>query len=88
MVLMFTRLPLRLAAAPNHGLGRTRAIWSRPARISTRLPLDLHVSVAQSRQGKCIRADGHRMTLSFVDFNGIVPEKFDAVELSHMVDAE
>ncbi len=29
-----------------------------------------------------------RMTLSFVDFNGIVPEKFDAVELSHMVDAE
>jgi hypothetical protein len=27
-------------------------------------------------------------TLSFVDFNGIVPEKFDAVELSHMVDAE
>jgi alpha,alpha-trehalase len=28
------------------------------------------------------------MTLSFVDFNGIVPEKFDAVELSHMVDAE
>lgn len=30
----------------------------------------------------------HRMTLSFVDFNGIVPEKFDGVELSHMVDAE
>ena len=29
-----------------------------------------------------------RMTLSFVDFNGVVPEKFDAVELSHMVDAE
>ena len=23
-----------------------------------------------------------------VDFNGIVPEKFDAVELSHLVDAE
>jgi len=34
-----------------------------------------------------IKAD-FRMTLSFVDFNGIVPEKFDAVELSHMVDAE
>ncbi|WVQ78305.1 hypothetical protein IAT38_000390 [Cryptococcus sp. DSM 104549] len=30
----------------------------------------------------------YMMTLSFVDFNGIVPEKFDAVELSHMVDAE
>jgi len=30
----------------------------------------------------------HMMILSFVDFNGIVPEKFDAVELSHMVDAE
>jgi hypothetical protein len=35
----------------------------------------------------CDNAD-IRMTLSFVDFNGIVPEKFDAVELSHMVDAE
>ena len=43
--------------------------------------MDLHVS----------DGDGFadiRMTLSFVDFNGIVPEKFDAVELSHMVDAE
>lgn len=30
----------------------------------------------------------YMMILSFVDFNGIVPEKFDAVELSHMVDAE
>ncbi|KAK4684481.1 alpha,alpha-trehalase, partial [Tremellales sp. Uapishka_1] len=30
----------------------------------------------------------YMMTLSFVDFNGIVPEKFDAVELSHLVDAE
>ncbi|WVR05204.1 hypothetical protein IAU60_002216 [Kwoniella sp. DSM 27419] len=30
----------------------------------------------------------YMMTLSFVDFNGVVPEKFDAVELSHMVDAE
>ncbi|EIW69450.1 neutral trehalase [Tremella mesenterica DSM 1558] len=30
----------------------------------------------------------YMMTLSFVDFNGIVPEKFDAVELTHMVDAE
>nr|XP_031862766.1 uncharacterized protein CI109_001778 [Kwoniella shandongensis]KAA5529838.1 hypothetical protein CI109_001778 [Kwoniella shandongensis] len=30
----------------------------------------------------------YMMTLSFVDFNGVVPEKFDVVELSHMVDAE
>jgi alpha,alpha-trehalase len=30
----------------------------------------------------------YMMILSFVDFNGIVPEKFDAVELSHLVDAE
>ncbi|KAL0250407.1 hypothetical protein I308_102580 [Cryptococcus tetragattii IND107] len=30
----------------------------------------------------------YMMTLSFMDFNGIVPEKFDVVELSHMVDAE
>jgi hypothetical protein len=29
-----------------------------------------------------------RMTLTFVDFNGIVPEKFNAVELSHTIDAE
>lgn len=28
------------------------------------------------------------MTTAFVDFNGVVPEKFDAVKLSHMVDAE
>lgn len=30
----------------------------------------------------------YMMTLAFVDFNGTVPEKFDAVNLSHMVDAE
>ncbi|KAL1406900.1 alpha,alpha-trehalase nth1 [Vanrija albida] len=30
----------------------------------------------------------YMMTVSFVDFNGIVPEKFDVVGLSHMVDAE
>jgi neutral trehalase len=29
-----------------------------------------------------------RMTVAVVDFNGVVPEKFDAVKLSHMVDAE
>ena len=29
-----------------------------------------------------------RMTTAFVDFNGVVPEKFDAVRLSHLVDAE
>ena len=45
--------------------------------------MDLHVSMRPR-----IHADKIRMTLSFVDFNGIVPEKFDAVELSHMVDAE
>jgi alpha,alpha-trehalase len=28
------------------------------------------------------------MTTAFVDFNGVVPEKFDAVRLSHLVDAE
>lgn len=28
------------------------------------------------------------MTTAFVDFNGVVPEKFDAVKLSHLVDAE
>src|SRR6266852_7021509 len=31
---------------------------------------------------------GVRMTTAFVDFNGVVPEKFDAVRLSHLVDAE
>jgi alpha,alpha-trehalase len=31
---------------------------------------------------------GNRMTTAFVDFNGVVPEKFDAVRLSHLVDAE
>ncbi|KAF8754096.1 Alpha-trehalose glucohydrolase [Rhizoctonia solani] len=30
----------------------------------------------------------YMMTVAFVDFNGVVPEKFDAVKLSHMVDAE
>lgn len=30
----------------------------------------------------------YMMTVAFVDFNGTVPEKFDAVNLSHMVDAE
>jgi alpha,alpha-trehalase len=30
----------------------------------------------------------NRMTTAFVDFNGVVPEKFDAVRLSHLVDAE
>ncbi|TYJ57211.1 hypothetical protein B9479_002126 [Cryptococcus floricola] len=30
----------------------------------------------------------YMMTLSFMDYNGIVPEKFDVVELSHLVDAE
>ncbi|WVN85334.1 uncharacterized protein L203_100479 [Cryptococcus depauperatus CBS 7841] len=30
----------------------------------------------------------YMMTLSFMDFNGIVPEKFDVVELSHLVTAE
>ena len=30
----------------------------------------------------------NRMTTAFVDFNGVVPEKFDAVKLSHLVDAE
>ena len=28
------------------------------------------------------------MSTVFVDFNGVVPEKFDAVKLSHLVDAE
>ena len=28
------------------------------------------------------------MTTAFVDFNGVVPEKFDAVRLSHLVDVE
>ncbi|KAI0671859.1 trehalase-domain-containing protein [Trametes maxima] len=30
----------------------------------------------------------YMMTTAFVDFNGVVPEKFDAVRLSHLVDAE
>ncbi|KAN0092931.1 glycoside hydrolase family 37 protein [Tylopilus felleus] len=30
----------------------------------------------------------YMMTTAFVDFNGTVPEKFDAVKLSHLVDAE
>ncbi|CAD6890322.1 unnamed protein product [Tilletia controversa] len=30
----------------------------------------------------------YMMVVAFVDFNGVVPEKFDAVKLSHMVDAE
>ncbi len=28
------------------------------------------------------------MTTAFVDYNGVVPEKWDAVNLSHLVDAE
>ena len=28
------------------------------------------------------------MTTAFVDFNGVVPEKFDAVRLSHLINAE
>jgi alpha,alpha-trehalase len=28
------------------------------------------------------------MTTAFVDFNGVVPEKYDVVRLSHLVDAE
>lgn len=40
----------------------------------------LHVSFAANI---CVR-----MTTAFVDFNGVVPEKFDAVKLSHLVDAE
>ncbi|KAI5992068.1 glycoside hydrolase family 37 protein [Pisolithus albus] len=30
----------------------------------------------------------YMMTTAFVDFNGVVPEKFDAVKLSHLVEAE
>ena len=30
----------------------------------------------------------YMMTTAFVDFNGVVPEKFDAVKLSYLVDAE
>ncbi|THU84192.1 glycoside hydrolase family 37 protein [Dendrothele bispora CBS 962.96] len=30
----------------------------------------------------------YMMTTAFVDFNGVVPEKFDAVKMSHLVDAE
>ncbi|KXN91644.1 Neutral trehalase [Leucoagaricus sp. SymC.cos] len=30
----------------------------------------------------------YMMTTAFVDFNGVVPEKFDAVKLSHLIDAE
>lgn len=30
----------------------------------------------------------YMMTTAFVDFNGVVPEKFDAVRLSHMIGAE
>ncbi|GAA93898.1 hypothetical protein E5Q_00544 [Mixia osmundae IAM 14324] len=30
----------------------------------------------------------YMLTAAFVDFNGVVPEKFDAVKLSHRVDAE
>ena len=33
----------------------------------------------------CIR---DRLVTAFVDFNGVVPEKFDAVALSHLVNAE
>jgi neutral trehalase len=35
-----------------------------------------------------IKEHWDRMTTAFVDFNGVVPEKFDAVRLSHLVDAE
>jgi len=35
-----------------------------------------------------ITDDCARMTTAFVDFNGVVPEKFDAVKLSHLVAAE
>lgn len=30
----------------------------------------------------------YMMTTAFVDYNGVVPEKFDVVKLSHLVDAE
>lgn len=30
----------------------------------------------------------HRITKSFVDFNGVVPEKFDVVSMTHKVEVE
>jgi hypothetical protein len=41
-----------------------------------------------TRTSLTILTVGVRMTTAFVDFNGVVPEKFDAVRLSHLVDAE
>ena len=39
-------------------------------------------------EGSADQEHRDRMTTAFVDFNGVVPEKFDAVRLSHLVDAE
>lgn len=76
------------ASTPNHDMGRTRALWL-PRRCPTpRLSFPVHVSLYRFTGPLAVLTVGVRMTTAFVDFNGVVPEKFDAVRLSHLVDAE
>src|SRR5712675_2698223 len=76
------------ATTSDHGLGRTRALWLPRGCATPCLSFPIHVGLSRFCKilTSLIRAD--RMTTAFVDFNGVVPEKFDAVRLSHLVDAE
>jgi neutral trehalase len=55
------------------------------------LSMDLHDDDRLVRIAKSSPAVNHRADFAIpfsVDYNGVVPEKFDVVKLSHLVDAE
>ena len=69
-------------------MGRTRALRLPRRCPAPRLSFPVHVSLYCFTTPLAVLIVGVRMTTAFVDFNGVVPEKFDAVRLSHLVDAE
>src|SRR6267154_5664847 len=70
-------------------MGRTRALWLPRRCPAPCLSFLIHVRfLPLTRIPLTILTVDVRMTTAFVDFNGVVPEKFDAVRLSHLVDAE
>lgn len=81
------RLSLWLGAAPNHGLGRHGTLWVHGGRSALGVSMDLHVRLTFFLMPQ-YAAEIARMITAFVDFNGVVPEKFDPVAMSHLVDAE
>ena len=69
-------------------MGRTRTLWLPRRCPAPCLSLFIHVRFYRYTNPLTVLTVVVRMTTAFVDFNGVVPEKFDAVRLSHLVDAE